>query len=129
MIRGSEITLDTFGLEPATVLESVVRVIARRWPSCVLVDAEICQRLDSFEAGAFGGLRELLVFRDEPSREIWERLGADPDNAHTLIYAIAGARSVTLVVEDPRTALARAVIDELTALFTNGTPWQSWRAA
>jgi hypothetical protein len=129
MIGGSDITLETFGLEPATALESVVRIVGRRWPDAVLVDAETGYRFDSYAATAFGPLRELLIFRDEPCREIWERLGADAENAHTLIYAIASLDSVTIVVEDPHTEIAAGIIRELRSLFTSGTPWQSWRAA
>jgi hypothetical protein len=127
VIGGSDITLETYGLEPPAVLEAVTRVTLRRWPSAVFVNPETGSRFDSYADIAFGSLHELLVFRDEPARDIWERLGADPDNAHTLIYAIATADNLTLVVEDP--VVAHGVIDELRLLFTFGAPWQSWRAA
>jgi len=123
MIGGTDISLDTFDQKPEKVLSSVTHVARKHWPSCVTVDALTGERFDSASGeAAFSEISELLVFHDEESRARWDELGADPANENTVLYAIARARVLTLVVEDASTDFARSVVAELSALFGRGTP-------
>ena len=128
MIAGTDIVLESFGLDAAAALDSVARVASGQWPRAIFVDAQRGRRFESFATAEFGSLDELFVFRDEAARAAWERDGVEPSHADAMIYAIAGHDTLTLVIADPDAPVLRAMIAELEQLLAYGAPRGSWQA-
>ncbi|HJT32868.1 MAG TPA: hypothetical protein VJ783_12580 [Pirellulales bacterium] len=75
--------------ECAPVGEIVVDVCRRYWPQAIFqnVDDEQTHPLDGGEAWEHAASsNEFFVFRDSAAAESWERLGAVPENANTLLH-------------------------------------------
>jgi hypothetical protein len=100
MIGGQDIVIDVRNVLRSTVLDYVVRCIQDRWPHPIVVDGATGNRFDRFANIPFSLVSELLVYRDRDAFDSWKDLGADPQNANTMIHAILGDDSVTLVVDD-----------------------------
>lgn len=97
MIGGTDIV---FGGRPDPAdRAAIVRTVVEAWPHALFVDAT---RDDA--PTPLGGLAppfalpdELLVYRDQRSFESWEREGATPENADTMLHFLFTSEGVTAV--------------------------------
>jgi hypothetical protein len=123
MIGGEDIVVETSDRPRSAVLDAVVCCIRRCWPRAVVVDGITGTRFDSYGAVPFGLLSELLVYRDEPSFDAWQQLGADSGNANTMIHLIADDAALTLVVDDPDDATMASIVDEARDMLAPSNFW------
>jgi hypothetical protein len=113
MIGGVDVVFDT-QVEPAEALELCTRLIMSRWPAAVLENALTGERYAGHAEIPFGLASELMVYRDQAAFESWQRLGADPSNANTMVHLLAYERGeLTAVVDDPVALDMRATLDEM----------------
>lgn len=122
LIGGVDIVIAKPAVPPSNALEAIVRHVLRHWPGAVLEDGSSGAVFPEFRAVSFARLREIIVYKDARSRQSWQALGADPSNANTMIYVIAEASRVTLVVDDPAHATCATIIREVRDLLDHGLP-------
>src|SRR3972149_1489655 len=107
MIGGTDIVIPNPGLPVAQAMDTVVRCARGRWAGAILQDSG-GRRFRSYREGPFGRVRELFVYKDEQAFLSWERVGAKPENANSMIHLIADDYQLTVVVDDEHDATMRS---------------------
>jgi hypothetical protein len=114
MIGGVDVVFET-QVERAVALELCARLIMSRWPGAVLENALTTERYAGVAEIPFAHVSELMVYRDQAAFESWQRLGADPANANTMVHLLAYEEGeLTAVVDDPVALEMRALLEEMT---------------
>jgi hypothetical protein len=129
MIGGEDIIIETSDRRKPAVLDLVVRFIRRRWPHAVVQDGTSGNCFSSYAALPFGHIEELFVYRDERSFETWMRVGADVENANSMIHLLADETTLTLVVDDPGDPTMASVIEESRDALAPRNLWTAGLAA
>lgn len=118
MIGGADLVLHGRTMPHDT--DILVRGIRSEWPDAMI------QRVDEADATPIRRFRlpvlgpaELIVYRDRASYQSWREHGATADNQDAMILLIISDDAVTLVVDQPRSALAGLAWDLLGALRPN----------
>jgi hypothetical protein len=118
MIGGADLVLH--GRTKAHDTDILVRGIRSEWPRALIQRADDVDAtpIRSFRLPVFGPA-ELIVYRDPASYQSWRDHGATADNQDGMILVIVSDDAVTLVVDQPRSALAGFAWDLLGALRPN----------
>jgi hypothetical protein len=118
MIGGADLVLH--GRTKAHDTDILVRGIRSEWPNAMIqrVDEADATPIRNFRLPIFGPA-ELIVYRDRASYQSWKDHGATADNQDAMILLIVSDDAVTLVVDQPSSALAELAWDLLGALRPN----------
>jgi hypothetical protein len=134
--RGSEYLRQAHGdvVVPGAVgpgdVDAIVAVLACHWPAAVVHDLDMSEPiLASAAKGKLSNLtshdvvagiiqdgagvplpHEAFVYRDRASFDAWEREGATPENAGSMVHILVGLNSMTLVGDPSVTALITAIL-------------------
>ncbi len=107
MIGGKDIVA-LFGGSGEVVLGLVTEAICEVWPEAVIISAEPL---------------EWFVYRDELAHQRWNRDGASPENANTMIHLIAEPwNALTLVLDDPTAPAAQAALRRVMQIVIDTRP-------
>ncbi len=82
-------------------IEAAVRVVLRDWPNAVFENAETAERFETIAPIPFSEMRELFIYRDSQSADIWDRLGAVESAENSMIHLIQDEGQLTVVIDRP----------------------------
>jgi hypothetical protein len=89
---------------PARAGESSVRVavsvIQHKWPRAVFENGETGERYNDIREIPFEELREIFVYRDLDAADAWDRDGAVPEDANTMVHLIADEGLITMIIDE-----------------------------
>ena len=93
MIGGLDIILQAPSERKA--MELILRTVRRHWPACLFEDAEA--ETEAWSPCPEGWLpdpsvREFFLYRDEKVASSWEKHGASPKNANSMLHVLLGKR-------------------------------------
>ena len=92
------------------------RVIQRYWPHARFEDAETGDKYSCYGEIPFGRVRELLAYPDADAEAAWDSDSPDsPPNS--MLYLIRSLESVTVVLDDPRTAEMRSILESVRTML------------
>jgi hypothetical protein len=77
--------------------DAVVAALARHWPDAVAHDLD-SSPVPASAAKLHGA--ELFVYRDRESFDSWQREGATPANAASMVHIVIGPNSMTVVTDE-----------------------------
>jgi hypothetical protein len=106
MIGGVEYQIPSRAGESS--VKVAVSVIQRKWPRAVFENGETGERYNDIRKIPFEDLREIFVYRDLDAADTWDRDGAVPEDANTMVHLIADEGLITMVVDEKD-----AVMDEI----------------
>ena len=98
-------------------VEFAARAIKDFWPDAVFEDATTANRYDGLDEVPFARMRDLFVYRDSASADLWDAEGAVPEAYNTMIELIADDALLTVVIDekdgqmDAILAAIRSVLD------------------
>lgn len=92
------------------MLDAAVRAILRRWRRAVIENADTAETYLAYARVPFQFLHEIMLYKDAESFACWERLGADPSNANTMIHLLSYRRGQITVVVDEAEELEMSVL-------------------
>lgn len=106
-IGGTDIVIDT-GAGRGKIVTSVLEAIERSWPLAVAegLAGDRCS-LSAFEPGESP---EIFIYQNEDAALKWDKYGAEPELAISMIHAIIQDRRLTLVVGYTGDALVDKII-------------------
>ena len=129
MIGGVDAIFNVW-IEPDEALDVCTRLITEHWPDAVLENAITGEQYAGYAGIPFKLVTELMVYRDRTAFESWQRLGADPSNADTMVHLLAcGQGEVTAVVDDPLFAGTCELLQEMADRLGRTSAWSAWREA
>jgi len=105
MISGYDIILKSSAASEF-VFEQAVLIARHAWSNAVVENGDTGELLNPSVIGDWGdvffGVREIMIYRDQASRDSWDVDGATPSNLNTMVHVIkAKWDRVTVVVDDP----------------------------
>ena len=112
MIGGYDLIFD-IEIDQELALHLVYDATSRRWPECVVVDSEHNKPLsrDMFSNQlAEAKTTEIMIFKDQSSRELWRKKGAVRQTEDTMVYALVGDRKLTLAVCNPNRGDVKEIV-------------------
>jgi hypothetical protein len=111
MIGGQDIVIPC--AEPKVALDVATRIIRRRWRDCLAEDGETGNPLPPYGQMGFAGLSEILFNKTAQTSQLWEELGSCEATNGTLIHLLAGANTLTVVVDDEPTLEMKSIVSEI----------------
>jgi hypothetical protein len=110
-------------------MEGAIRLALAIWKNAVVENAETGEGLDHRILEIRQLPREVLVYRDIDAHRAWAQDGATSENADTMVHFIAGTESITVVVDDPRQAQMRALLEAISQHVGQDIFWMRAYAA
>lgn len=110
MIGGNDIVFPAVG-DPAT-LEACVRIVEQHWPDVRFEDAVTGDKYRRLADIPVGNVRKLLAYPDAEAEAAWD---ADSLNSpeNSILILIVRPGDITLVVDNPDTAVMRSILDSI----------------
>lgn len=110
MIGGNDIVFPAVG-DPAT-LEACVRIVEQHWPDVRFEDAVTGDKYRRLADIPVGNVRKLLAYPDAKAEAAWD---ADSLNSpeNSILILIVRPGDITLVVDNPDTAVMRSILDSI----------------
>jgi hypothetical protein len=116
MIGGIDIVIPHANREQAAVAS--LRVIRRFWRDAVVEDAYTGKKTHLTRDALLPEVTDVFVYPDMETADKWDRLGAEPELANTMIHILVRDSAVTLVVDDPDSGTIAAIISGLRAMLS-----------
>lgn len=92
---------------------SVLHAARFVWQHAVFEDAETGPTMAEAPWAIDALPTEILVYRNESSRQQWETLGASPTTRGTLIHLLREPGSLTIVTDDPPSEEMRRILNTI----------------
>ena len=108
MIGGIDVEISTEF--PNEVAEQIHRVVRLDWPDCIAEDVETGDRIETFQLEFSQPTREVFLYRDEASKQLWDKEGVTESNANTMIHVVPHDAGVTVVVDDASEVTIQRII-------------------
>ena len=115
MIGGHDIIMRAPSANPEFVFKESVERIKLIWPNAVAEDGDTGETLTTNGwDGAYMGVREIMVYKDEAARTQWN----DDAPLNTMVHIIHGKwDKITVVVDDPNHKETKQIVDAIRSLL------------
>jgi len=107
MVGSTDVTLKAVG-DPETV-EAFARLIQHVWPTAQYEDAGTGAKYDDLGDIPFGQAKELLVYPDWSTMQLWDEGREAPENSLTAL--VCRDQDVTLVCDAPQRGTIQTILE------------------